>query len=891
MKIIIVALALFCATAYCSSSDRSRIPNGYNVPCPSGAAGCSGGLCPGFGHNGNTNLPECDGSPSNIRGPFGNDFYTVTPKVWNLAICQIDSDGDGKSNGDELGDPCCVWTSGTPRRTTTLSHPGAANSVTTQPSCKFTAPVAPAAPTFTSITPTSVTVNWVSPATSCVCSFRLFRDDGAGGAFTQVNAPTWSASTYTQTGLTPGTTYRYRMTSLNLNGESAQGTIASVTTTAANQPPAIPNPPTLSTATTTTLTVQWTAPNDNGSPITSYQLQRNGAQVYSGTTLSYTDTGLTAATAYNYQVQATNTNGGSGFSTTAALTTNSNTATPPGKPLVLTMTNATSTTIDLAWPIPASTGAPVTGYQVQMKSGTGTYSDVYTGANRYCTVSALTPGTVYTFHYRVQNSLGWGPYSDPSDLTPAGCLNSCSGHGTCAGSTCTCSSGWSGTDCSSSSMDPTIIPSDYEFAVTLKPDYDLYWNLIDSNTIEIALRAKTTGWVAIGFLDAGQSLPTADMVVGWVDDTNGVVMAYDYFNHDNSKVSLDDLDYGGTNDLLVFNGEQVDGYTSIKFQRRLDTGDQYDQALVEGTSNIMWAIADSDPSDAESVQSHASGSDARAFAQVDWFKGSVNNQSLIVGHGVVMTGANLFFCLAMLRKYVRKWMGKKATIFYYFAVAGGLTCLILGLFFGFWMGTGYKSIHAWLGFIVIFFAFSFPALGILVDKRNDELDMHGGPIFPHKIFRLFERFAIYGGIANGVYGIVLSTFNMVYLQAYVGIFLAIVVIHEIGVVCYAKQEKKSEKQKSDAAYSALKAKDLEMSTSEGYSNSPKSTPSNNSSNYNNYTGTTNSPRPPPARNDSYYNPQGTYKPPPPPKPYNNNHVTRPLPPPPPPKPAPRNGGY
>ena len=32
--------------------------------------------------------------------------------TWTVALCQADTDGDGQSNGLELGDPCCEWTSG-----------------------------------------------------------------------------------------------------------------------------------------------------------------------------------------------------------------------------------------------------------------------------------------------------------------------------------------------------------------------------------------------------------------------------------------------------------------------------------------------------------------------------------------------------------------------------------------------------------------------------------------------------------------------------------------------------------------------------------------------------------------------------------------------------------
>ena len=37
----------------------------------------------------------------------------------------MDSDGDGKSNGEELGDPNCQWVEGQePERKTNITHPG-----------------------------------------------------------------------------------------------------------------------------------------------------------------------------------------------------------------------------------------------------------------------------------------------------------------------------------------------------------------------------------------------------------------------------------------------------------------------------------------------------------------------------------------------------------------------------------------------------------------------------------------------------------------------------------------------------------------------------------------------------------------------------------------------
>ena len=40
-------------------------------------------------------------------------------------LCRKDSDGDGKTNGEEVGDPNCVCTMGAvPENIDNLSHPG-----------------------------------------------------------------------------------------------------------------------------------------------------------------------------------------------------------------------------------------------------------------------------------------------------------------------------------------------------------------------------------------------------------------------------------------------------------------------------------------------------------------------------------------------------------------------------------------------------------------------------------------------------------------------------------------------------------------------------------------------------------------------------------------------
>jgi hypothetical protein len=59
-----------------------------------------------------------------VLNSFGSDFLAAGS--WTTALCNADTDGDGYSNGYELGDPACIWYPGgpPPERITGISHPG-----------------------------------------------------------------------------------------------------------------------------------------------------------------------------------------------------------------------------------------------------------------------------------------------------------------------------------------------------------------------------------------------------------------------------------------------------------------------------------------------------------------------------------------------------------------------------------------------------------------------------------------------------------------------------------------------------------------------------------------------------------------------------------------------
>jgi len=94
--------------------------------------------------NGNVNSCYTCHTQNGYWNAFGQDLRTNyginngnAPKVPWAQVYDGDSDQDGQTNGQELGDPCGVWTAGcAPQFTSGVSNPGVASSTTsTIPTC------------------------------------------------------------------------------------------------------------------------------------------------------------------------------------------------------------------------------------------------------------------------------------------------------------------------------------------------------------------------------------------------------------------------------------------------------------------------------------------------------------------------------------------------------------------------------------------------------------------------------------------------------------------------------------------------------------------------------------------------------------------------------------
>lgn len=139
----VLPVAFFASLVQARQEYVKLLPNGGGVPCPPGGSGCIAGFCPAIGHT------NCAGTGD--VNAFGNDFSNLGSGGWTRAYCQADSDGDGQTNGEELGDPCCQWKAGLAMSvymmSFTPSHPSSAASFQknyVRPLCSnLTAPGAP----------------------------------------------------------------------------------------------------------------------------------------------------------------------------------------------------------------------------------------------------------------------------------------------------------------------------------------------------------------------------------------------------------------------------------------------------------------------------------------------------------------------------------------------------------------------------------------------------------------------------------------------------------------------------------------------------------------------------------------------------------------------------
>ncbi|HYL65820.1 MAG TPA: fibronectin type III domain-containing protein [Nitrosopumilaceae archaeon] len=297
-----------------------------------------------------------------------------------------------------------------------------------------TVPDPPASLSAIPISPTVVSLSWSPPQYNGSSAITHYKIESKTATTSYSTLTTLGNVTkYNNTGLVTGTTYIYRVSAINSIGTSNPSYEAVATPKSTSVPPKNipPSPPTGLTATTssgTQINLSWNPPAGNGGPpVTGYQIQY---QLDSGSFVNlvsntrtaatgYSHVGLSAGHTYTYIVFAINSVGTSNSSNTSSAVP-MQISSAPYPPTGLVANPASPTSISLSWTAPSNNGgSDITGYLVEYKVGTGTYSVLIPNnvSTTYLQTGLIT-GTTYTYRVSAINSIGTSAPSNEASAVP-----------------------------------------------------------------------------------------------------------------------------------------------------------------------------------------------------------------------------------------------------------------------------------------------------------------------------------------------------------------------------------------------------------------------------------------------------------------------------------------
>ncbi|MCC3277282.1 Ig-like domain-containing protein [Arthrobacter sp. zg-Y20] len=277
-------------------------------------------------------------------------------------------------------------------------------------------PNAPSTPMVESTRSRTVVLAWNPPAAngSPITGYTVTAANGFSQAC--------PATTCTLTGLTNNVEYVFRVTASNAHGTSAPSPTSAVARP--DTQPGRPAPPTLVYG-DRELKVAWTAPPNDGSPITGYDLQispapPNGAVQKSapaaGGTLVWS--GLDNGTSYRVRIQARNSAPDPSEWSDYSAPEHPNGL--PGAPGAPSTSSAPSvgkeSQLTVEWGAAPGNGAEILAYQVYEYQGSNLIRTIPAGRETRVTITVPNSEQDYSYAVQAQNRSGWGetgPQSAP----------------------------------------------------------------------------------------------------------------------------------------------------------------------------------------------------------------------------------------------------------------------------------------------------------------------------------------------------------------------------------------------------------------------------------------------------------------------------------------------
>lgn len=272
------------------------------------------------------------------------------------------------------------------------------------------APAAPSGLTAAAVSGSQINLAWTDNSSN-ETGFRVERSTN-GATFAQIATVGAGVRTYSNTGLSAGTLYYYRVRAYNTGGSSAYSNVSSATTLT---PPAAPTNLAAVVNSSSQITLTWT---DNANNETGYRVQRStdGVNFTIIATLpagavSYINTGLSGSTTYYYRVLAYSAGGQSAYASASATTL-------PGRPAAPSSLKATAvsrTEIRLTWN--DNSGNETSFLIERLSNGAyGTLATVPAGTVAYSD-TGLTAGFTYAYRVKARNSYGDSAYTNLASAT------------------------------------------------------------------------------------------------------------------------------------------------------------------------------------------------------------------------------------------------------------------------------------------------------------------------------------------------------------------------------------------------------------------------------------------------------------------------------------------
>ena len=260
----------------------------------------------------------------------------------------------------------------------------------------------------TAVTSTRIDLTWTDRSYN-EKGFKIERRTSSG-SYSQIAAVGANATSYTSSGLEPGTRYYYRVCAYNDAGSSAYSNEANAITGGAV--PDAPGSLTAKAVTSTRIDLSWTDRSDNEKGFKIERRTSSGSYsqiaAVGANATSYTSSGLEPGTRYYYRVCAYNDAGSSAYSNEANAITGK---AVPNAPEDLEAVSISTSKIKLTWEDESDNED---GFKIERKKSGGSYSQIATVGKNVTTYtsSGLANDTRYYYRVRAYNEAGNSSYSN-----------------------------------------------------------------------------------------------------------------------------------------------------------------------------------------------------------------------------------------------------------------------------------------------------------------------------------------------------------------------------------------------------------------------------------------------------------------------------------------------